>query len=264
MKLLFLGSGSAHTVGAENFQSNMVLFADSGRRLLIDCGSDIRWSLANQGLSHLDVTDIYISHLHADHIGGLEYVGFQTKFDPRCERPRLYVEESLAGPLWDHALRGGMGIISGMETELDTFFDVRIVTANQSFEWEGMRLEPVPAVHVSGVIATVHSYGLLIEFNGHRTFLTTDTQFTPSLLSSHYACADVIFHDCEIGPVLTGVHAHYKDLERLPASVRAKTWLYGYEPGVLPNAAASGFRGFVQVGQSFELLKDSMIAQGVQ
>ena len=90
MKLLFLGSGSARTLAADNYQSNMVLAADSGRRLLIDCGSDVRWSLAKQGLSHLDVTDIYISHLHADHIGGLEYIGFQTKFDARCERPRLW------------------------------------------------------------------------------------------------------------------------------------------------------------------------------
>ena len=263
MQLLFLGSGSAHTLGADNFQSNMMLIADSGRRLLIDCGSDVRWSLAKQGLSHLDVTDIYISHLHADHIGGLEYVGFQTKFDPRCERPRLYVEASLAGPLWNHALRGGMGIISGMETELDTFFDVRIVTANQPFVWEEARLEPVPAVHVSGRHATVHSYALLIDRDSHRTFLTTDTQFTPSRLSSHYARADLIFHDCEIAPAKTGVHPGFDDLARLPESVRAKTWLYGYQPGPLPDAVAHGFRGFVRAGQSFELLKNRAIPEVV-
>ncbi len=253
MQLLFLGSGSAHTVGADNFQSNMMLIADSGRRLLIDCGSDVRWSLARQGLSHRDVTDIYISHLHADHIGGLEYVGFQTKFDARCERPRLFVEESLADPLWNRALRGGMGIISGTETELDTFFDVHIVTSNRSFEWEDARLEPVPAVHVCSPGATVHSYGLLIEHDGHRTFLTTDTQFTPGHLAAHYASADLIFHDCETGPARTGVHPNYDELIQLPAAIRAKIWLYGYPPGPLPDAAAGGFLGFVRAGQSFEL-----------
>jgi len=253
MKLLFLGSGSAHTVGADNFQSNMMLIADNGRRLLIDCGSDVRWSLAKQGLSHLDITDIYISHLHADHIGGLEYVGFQTKFDPRCERPRLFVEASLAAPLWNRALRGGMGIISGTETELDTFFEVHAVTANKPFEWEAARLEPVAAVHVSSPRATVQSYGLLIERDGHRTFLTTDTQFTPGRLAAYYAGADLIFHDCETGVARTGVHPHYDDLVQLPATVRAKTWLYGYPPGPLPDAAAAGFLGFVRAGQSFEL-----------
>lgn len=253
MQLLFLGSGSAHTVGGDNYQSNMILIADSGRRLLIDCGSDIRWSLAKQGLSHLDITDIYISHLHADHIGGLEYAGFQTKFDPRCERPRLYLEASLVDPLWNHALRGGMGVITGMETTLETFFDVRIVTSHQPFAWEGVGLEPIPAVHVSGQRAAVHSYGLLIEHDGYRTFLTTDTQFTPGRLGACYASADLIFHDCETGPARTGVHPNFGDLVQLPAAVRAKTWLYGYPPGPLPDAAAAGFRGFVRPGQFFDL-----------
>lgn len=262
MQLFFLGSGSAHTVGADNFQSNMMLIADSGRRLLIDCGSDVRWSLARQGLTHLDVTDIYISHLHADHIGGLEYVGFQRKFDPRCERPRLYVEASLAAPLWNRSLRGGMGVISGIETELETFFDVHAVTANKPFMWESARLHPVPAVHVSSPRATVHSYGLLIERDGHRTFLTTDTQFTPGRLAAYYVSADLIFHDCETGPARTGVHPNYDDLVKLPAAVRAKTWLYGYPPGPLPDAAAAGFRGFVRAGQSFELsLERGLVAE---
>ncbi|MGQ0580091.1 MAG: MBL fold metallo-hydrolase, partial [Betaproteobacteria bacterium] len=206
-----------------------------------------------QGLSHLDITDIYISHLHADHIGGLEYVGFQTKFDPRCERPRLFAEESLAAPLWNRSLRGGMGVISGTETELETFFDVRVVTANRPFEWEGARLEPIPAVHVSSPHASVYSYGLLIERDGHRTFLTTDTQFTPGRLAACYASADLIFHDCEVGPVRTGVHPNYDDLVQLPPAVRAKTWLYGHPQGPLPDAALHGFRGFVRAGQSFEL-----------
>jgi ribonuclease BN (tRNA processing enzyme) len=155
-----------------------------------------------------------------------------------------------------------MGVISGTETELDTFFDVRIVTANQPFEWEGARLEPIPAVHVSSPRATVHSYGLLIERDGHRTFLTTDTQFTSGRLAAYYASADLIFHDCETGPVRTGVHPSYDDLVQLPAAVRAKTWLYGHRPGPLPDAAAAGFRGFVHAGQSFELtLKRSPVEE---
>jgi ribonuclease BN (tRNA processing enzyme) len=260
MQLLFLGSGSAHTVGADNFQSNMMLIADSGRRLLIDCGSDIRWSLARQGLSHLDITDIYVSHLHADHIGGLEYVGFQTKFDQRCQRPRLFVEASLASPLWNRSLRGGMGIISDAETQLETFFDVCRVAENKPFDWEGIRLEPIATIHVFSPRATVHSYGLLIECNSHRTFLTTDTQFTPGRLADCYSSADLIFHDCETGPTRTGVHPHYEDLVQLPDAVRGKTWLYGYPPGPLPNAPAAGFLGFVRAGQTFGLGRESDLA----
>ena len=92
MKLIFLGSGSAFTM--DNYQSNMILetetteveslslshkgvdvdvdLATTRKRLLIDCGSDIRWSLAEQGLSYKDIQNIYISHLHPDHFSGLE------------------------------------------------------------------------------------------------------------------------------------------------------------------------------------------------
>ena len=113
VKLLFLGSGSAFTVGADNFQSNMLLIGDRGNKLLIDCGSDIRFSLYEAGFSHLDITDIYISHLHCDHVGGLEYIGFSTKFDSRCARPNLYLSKEVGIDLWNKTLSGGMSSIDG-------------------------------------------------------------------------------------------------------------------------------------------------------
>jgi ribonuclease BN (tRNA processing enzyme) len=253
MQLLFLGSGSAHTLDGDNFQSNMMLIADNRRRLLIDCGSDIRWSLARRGLSYRDVTDIYISHLHADHIGGLEHIGFQTKFDPACQRPRLYLDASLPGPLWHHSLKGGMGLIAEGDTSLETFFDVRVIAPMSSFDFEGAQLQPVPTTHVTSAHNTILSYGLLIEHQRRKTFITTDTQFCPDNLTPYYAVADLIFHDCEIGPTRTGVHSHYEDLASLPLAVRAKTWLYDYQPVPLPDVVSGGFRGLVRAGQSFEL-----------
>ena len=255
MDLLVLGTGSAFTTDPHNFQSNMVLVAASGRRLLIDCGTDIRWSLARQRLSCTDVTDIYISHLHSDHIGGLECIGFQTKFGPACQRPRLYIEASLVDPLWNRSLRGGMEIVADGQTDLDTFFDVRPLSAAAPFEWEGMQLQLVPTMHVSAPGAHMGSFGLMIAVGGRRALLTTDTQCTPTHLASYYADADLIFHDCETSPNKTTVHAHYDELAQLPEATRGKTWLYGYQPGALPDAVADGFLGFVRPGQSFELAR---------
>ena len=253
MRILFLGSGSAHTSGTDNFQSNMLLTAANGGRLLIDCGSDIRWSLARQGLSHRDITDIYVSHLHADHIGGLEYIAFQTRFDPACCRPRLYLEASLAEPLWERSLRGGLGVITEGETRMEDYFDVIPLTTGRPFLWEGVRLEPIPLPHVVAPRTTVHSHGLLLEQDGYAVLITTDTRFDVDLLTRCYARADVIFHDCETGRYKTGIHAHYDELTTLPAETRARIWLYDYQPGPLPDARADGFQGFVCRGQSFEL-----------
>lgn len=256
MRIIFLGSGSAHTTGADNFQSNMILLGQSGRRLLIDCGSDVRWSLARQGLSHRDVSDVYISHLHADHVGGLEHIGFQTKFDPLCKRPRLFIESSLVEPLWNGVLKGGMGVIDGAEASLETFFEVCHVAAGRPFQWEEAGLEPVRTLHVSAQEQSMYSYGLFIETGHHRTFLTSDTKYAPDRLAPYYERADLIFHDCETAAARTEVHARYNELVQLPKVVRAKTWLYHYQPGPLPDAVADGFRGFVLPGQSFKLAAD--------
>ena len=80
MKLIFLGSASGLGRDATNFQSNMLLLTDSGKILLIDCGTDIRFSLSQANYLPQDVDAVYISHLHADHIGGIEWFAFQRKF----------------------------------------------------------------------------------------------------------------------------------------------------------------------------------------
>lgn len=107
MKITFLGSGSAFTMS--NFQSNILIENDK-EKLLFDCGGDIRWSLKENGLSAFDIDGIYLSHLHADHIGGLEYIAFLTYFAKTLKgfkKPKLYGHTQLITDLWNHSLKGG-------------------------------------------------------------------------------------------------------------------------------------------------------------
>ena len=108
MKLTFLGSGDAFVLTENNFQSNVLIEAPNGSRLLIDCGSDIRNSLHALGYTYSNISAVYISHLHADHVGGLEWLGFSTFFDSRAKTPELFLHESLVDKLWDNCLSGGM------------------------------------------------------------------------------------------------------------------------------------------------------------
>jgi subtilisin family serine protease len=43
---------------------------------LIDAGWDTPHMLKRAGVSVKSITDVYVSHQHADHAGGLEYIGF--------------------------------------------------------------------------------------------------------------------------------------------------------------------------------------------
>jgi ribonuclease BN (tRNA processing enzyme) len=252
MELIFLGSGSAFTVGSDNFQSNLLLIGDRDRNLLLDCGSDIRFSLHAAGFSHTDITDIYISHLHSDHAGGLEYMGFSTKFDPRCNRPFLYLSKELADELWNRTLSGGMRSIGGDLADLDTFFDVQKVGQTKTFTWEEITFELVRVVHIDNGYFIMPSYGLFFEVAGTKIFLTTDTTLCLDCLSPYYEEADIIFQDCETSPFPTLVHANYPQLVALPPEIKRKMWLYGYQPGTLTDATQDGFCGFVQRGQRFD------------
>src|SRR5215213_4499990 len=111
MKLTFIGTGSAFTMSG--FQSNMVLEDSAGGRLLIDCRGDARHALAKAGLGAKDIDGLYVSHLHADHIGGIEWLGFSRYFG-KGNKPELFINERLATTLWEHSLRGGMASHQGV------------------------------------------------------------------------------------------------------------------------------------------------------
>lgn len=249
-QLLFLGSGSAFTVGADNFHSNILLITESGKKLLIDCGSDLRFSLHKAGFSHRDITDIYISHLHSDHVGGLEFVGFTTKFDPFCNQPNLYLKQDIADEIWHNTLSGGMTSIEGEIANIHSFFNVYPIEKN-SFIWHNIKFDLIKVTHINNGTFIMPTYGLFFELNGTKIFLTTDTQFCYEEVKELYEKADLIFHDCEISQYPTPVHAHYEELVNLPISIKEKMWLYGYQPGVLPQAEKEGFLGFVKRGQIF-------------
>lgn len=251
IKLLFLGSGSAFTIGADNFQSNILLINEKEEKLLLDCGSDIRFSLHNAGFSHRDITDIYISHLHSDHVGGLEYIGFKTKFDPKCDRPNLYIHEVLKNDIWDKTLSGGMSFLEDNIVGIERFFKVFPVKRDRVFNWSNIDFKLIKVIHVNNRHNIMPTYGLFFALNRHKIFLTTDTQFNKAKLKRYYEEADTIYQDCEITSYMSRVHAHYQQLKELPITIKNKMWLYGYQPGELPPAKEDGFRGFVKCGQVF-------------
>lgn len=258
MKIKFIGVGSAFTT-PEYYQSNMLIVARSGKKMLVDCGSDARFALSecnihNRNLGE-EIDAIYISHLHADHIGGMEWLAFNTYFCPKRVKPKLFIEEKLMHDMWNHSLKGGLGRIEGKEMHLSDYFDCRPMTNSDTFLWEGIRFTLVKMPHVVTDEKSHCSFGLLIneaEYDGPTVFITMDTQFRPDLVSEVAENVLVIFHDCETSPFKSIIHTHYDDLCTLPAGVKKKMWLYHYQPDPDCQPETDGFRGFVVKGQEFD------------
>ena len=259
MKLKFIGVGSAFTT-SDYYQSNLLITASNGKNLLVDCGTDIRFSLNEScGITEVNLCNkidaVYISHLHSDHIGGMEWMAFQTYFNPNHKRPQLFMEQTLMHELWDNSLVAGLGCIEGKCMHLTDYFTCRTLAGNGSFTWEGICFQLVRMPHICAGYKNFYSYGLIINDlvnNSPAVFFTTDTQYRPDIIAHEIETASVIFHDCETSGFKSAVHAHYQDLLKFPREIRQKMWLYHYQPNPGFNPETDGFKGFVIKGQEFE------------
>ena len=259
MKMTFLGVGSAFS--KINANSNL-LIEHGSIKLLIDFGRLGPLALDRYGLALKDVTHILITHLHADHVGGMEEIAFMTKFVYKCKL-RLLTTASLLERLWDASLRGGLEHIELTPGDLNpqtlhNFFapePVKAQTWTALDDDAGFRFYLHPTNHVKGM----ETYGIEIEVNpggrDKRFLFSGDTKFEYGFIMQGFQSCSLIFHDCQLFDTgennILGVHASYQQLRQLPAKVRRQIWLYHYGDTPLPDAKKDGFAGFVTEFQSF-------------
>ncbi len=258
MKILALGTGSAFTLN--NYQTSFLIDDE----LLFDCGGDVRFALRDQGLTYKNIKNVFISHLHNDHIGGLEWLGFSKYFDPTEKLPNLIISESLVEDLWNKCLCGGMGSLQGLVCNLHTYFDVWPIERNGKFGYPIVKSECqlIQTVHIMNGYYIVLSFGLMVTdfYAGKKIFFTGDTQFCPEQIMDFYKVADVIFQDCEYlylpdgKPIKSRVHAHFEDLKTLDPMIKNKMWLVHYQDIVAADWAGDfGFKGFLKKGQVIKI-----------
>jgi ribonuclease BN (tRNA processing enzyme) len=275
MKLTVLGAGSAFSMN--QYQSNFLLDFD-GYKMLFDCGSDIRWAMHDVKLGVNDIDGIYISHLHADHIGGLEWVALNRFFNKSLPKVDLYISEYLVDDLWSDCLKGGLSTYQGAVLGLNDYFNVIVIPENGTIplhkivgldhDYLGWDLTPVQTVHVMSGYKIMPSFGILLKRNKeikdkvNTLYITADTQYSPYQIRDFYAQADLILEDCETANFKSHVHAHYEDLNKLEIEFKNKMWLYHYNDqpwgaadfdAMQQMAKHDGFLGFLMPRQEIEI-----------
>lgn len=237
------GSGLNPELGNTSF-----LVRGKDRTLLVDCGFTVPLELIKFGRLR-EVTDVVLTHRHADHIGGLEGFAFMNYFAFRKRadaRPNLYVGTfDFAQRLWENSLQGGMEKIQTDENwphvaNLETYFRVKI---GKQVNISGLpSAELFPTLHVQGM----ENYGISFQ-NG--VWYSGDTMELPK------TDAQLIFQDCQFYETPSDVHISYDRLKReVPAEIRARIHLVHLGSGWdKKDAQADGFAGFVKPKDRFEL-----------
>ena len=259
-KITFLGSGSAFVLAEENYQTNIVIedTGDTPCKCLVDAGTTIPDALAKANIKPTDIDKLFITHNHADHTGGAEYLGFKTFFSTfpfGQKKINLIAHHSVLEELWDNNLKAGMRSLQGQTASLETYFNVDYLKDSSNFMVGDIKCEIVQTIHVMDDRRFMPSYGIMINSGTQKIFFTGDTQLAPNQMSTFYQQADVIFHDCECKKYPNSVHAQYHELCTLPSEIKSKMWLYHYttenDTISLPDAVADGFKGFVNRGDVF-------------
>lgn len=246
-KLHWLGSGSG--LNPELGNTSFTVSTHGSRLLLVDCGFTVPESLFELGIMDR-VTDVLITHMHADHIGGLETLGFYNYFTrgKRDEnRPNLYLaSDLLAHVLWEHGLKAGMGVHHDEKREavhanLESYFKVRTGTRVSIPGLPGIEFFETP--HVT----EMENYGVRFD-NG--VYYSGDTIDLPP------ADPQLIFQDCSFGQSDgSEVHIAYARLkDELAPEVKAKTHLVHLTDGYQKHdPKEDGFAGYVLPDQIFEV-----------
>jgi ribonuclease BN (tRNA processing enzyme) len=240
LDIQMLGTGNAFS---KVYDNNNALMYSNHFTLMVDCGITGPAALYRLGKTFADVDAILITHIHGDHVGGLEEFAFQMKFVYN-RKPVLYVPRALAEPLWEHTLKGGLS--QEAWSSIHDFFEVIELDEGKPYAiHDGMNVELIRTKHIPGKI----SYSLL--FND-RFFYTADMRFEGDLLRRlvYEKGCETIFHDCQLGGEGV-VHASLSDLLSLPDDIQERMYIMHYPDNRDEYIGRTGKMRFVERGSVY-------------
>ena len=194
-EILFVPLGGGQSVGASCYYIRL------GRsNILLDCGTGMSegqmfypdfYTLMQHVSGMGRVSQMFVSHAHMDHAGGL------LEFLKEAPHTPVYMTD-LTLMLTEHQLRrtGKQSFVAERLRE-----SVTPVSFNQSFTFGDYRVSFYPAGHIPGAMMT------LLEYGGRNILYTGDYSLSPTALTS--GC---VLPEIEIDTlVICAVHARHSD-----------------------------------------------------
>lgn len=220
-----VGVGDAFTA---RYHNACLLFQAGATRLLVDAPPALARALRDLSLARPqeatvgldDVDHVLITHLHGDHVGGLEQLLFWRRFVTRRPACLHAVPEVLEG-LWDTRLRGGMETLldapggPSRSLRLEDYAEVVPLVPGENRIGD-LTLEHRPTIH------HIPTSAIRVRAGARTIGYSADTAFDPSLIA-WLERSDLFFHETNLG-----VHTPLASLAALPPETRARMRLIHY------------------------------------
>lgn len=231
-RIVFVGTGAA--ANADRCHACVAIQTGPEHTLLIDTGSGIEVvrNLRKAGISLASIEDVFLSHRHSDHIGGLELLMLHCGLHALETGKHANELDVFGHPL---VLDVARQLLNSMGSIAPKLFG----QMGERLDW--VTLTPGTAVDVhSGVTLTPvvvdHAppegscWGCVVDVKrgdrAHRIFYSGDTRPTPALAAAARG-ADIILHECggldaDADRVHHVGHSSAGDAARLAAECRAE------------------------------------------
>ncbi len=180
LSLEFIGCGNSTSFELGN--STAVLEIDDKKRMAIDFGFTSFHAYKNRYEGLPDA--VYLTHVHLDHIGGLQSLFYEAHFT-RDKPVKLFIHYKQVSSL--HNIMGRLENIVAEEPV--NFYDAfQLIPVSDAFWFEGIKFKVVEGRHHSPQFS--HGIGV-----SGRFFFTGDTKPIPEALLTHASQNEIIFHD---------------------------------------------------------------------
>ena len=224
-----LGVGDAFT--ARHFNTHVLLDID-GREIFLDCPPYIQRMMASnkaegeRPMDHTNYKEIFITHMHADHVNGLEELAYLQYY--KTENPiKLYAPTWLLSNIWsslrpslEESARGDGGLAN-----FDWFFDAKPIESG--VDLGGFTVEFTETRH--------HPRCLMykFDFGSFKLAYAPDAGVDKEKWAWFDDC-DLVLHDAWFGPTdalgadIRNLHSPIEDLLSMPEEFQEKVLMCHY------------------------------------
>jgi len=245
MKLTILGSGTGTPDGMRNSAGYFIEVP--GARVMLDCGAGCVHAFARYGLPWQELTHLFVTHFHVDHVGELAALMWAFKYGMKSRRTAPL---TLVGPRGlDRVMKGLNDAYARDLFEAPFPIQLRMLESREALDLSpGSRLSVVKSPH------TDESLAVRIDSGGRSICYTGDTGYSDEV-AEFFGGADVMISECSYKSRREGsAHLSIDEAARMAARAGAARlvvthFYFDVEEAALTQQLRDEFAGDVSIGR---------------